>query len=145
MNAKILILVLLTVSFLFFGCAKKASESEGNVTNVTIEEQDQNQQEIDGSDASGIVVDNEEVNGEDSDQDGSGSSNTSDVDEINEDEVDEEDSDQQETNDSDIVPDDQDNTETLSEEDQELADLFQVDTNKPLEDEGFGVDTPSSD
>jgi len=32
-----------------------------------------------------------------------------------------------------------------SAQDQELADLFRIDTDKPLSDEGFGVSTPGSE
>lgn len=74
MNAKILVLLLLGISFLFLGCAKRG---DGAVQ----EETPEGEAPADGE---------------------------------------------------------------VSEEEQELADLFQIDTDKPLEDEGYGVGTPSA-
>lgn len=44
---------------------------------------------------------------------------------------------------SDVPP--EESAENASTDDSALADLFQVDTDKPISDEGFDVSTPSSD
>lgn len=92
MNTKILLLLLLGVSFLFFGCAKKAAETD----------------------------------------------NVSETDDVTEEEetADEEDETTEEDNETAEEPD---------EEEEELADLFDIDKDKPVGDEGLDVESPSSE
>jgi len=107
MNAKIAILLILGISFLFFGCAKKGSQS----TSGPVEPSD-----------SGEVSDGAVENGTNGTQDVAEA-------DIGEEIVDIE-------------------TETSSEEADDmksLADLFQVDTDQPLGDEGLDTSTPDSE
>jgi uncharacterized lipoprotein YajG len=97
MDTKILILLLLAVSFLFFGCAKKGK------TNVTKELP--------------VIAAKENV-----------SENKTTVNSTNESTT--------------TLP--KNETTTANASDKSLADLFQIDTDKPLEDEGFNVSNPSA-
>ncbi len=117
MDIKIVLLLVLGVSFLFFGCAgKKANPDEG----VKYDE-------IESTEPDDPAPPAEEASDDDS----------TDVEETEEDGSDMEDGTQEEESDEEEMGAD--------EETEELADLFVVDTDKPLEGEGFDVESPEQD
>ncbi len=121
MDIKIVLLLVLGVSFLFFGCAgKKANPNEGvKYDEIESTEPDETvtpppAQEPSADDSTDVE---DETEADDSDE--AGDSDESSVEDEQEVEADEE-------------------TEAL-------ADLFVVDTDKPLEGEGFDVESPEQD
>ncbi len=100
MNMRIVLLLIIGVSFLFFGCAKQAGEPAAPAEESE-EEVEVPEEEVPAEEEPGEVPPVEEEPEEE-------------------------------------IP------ENVSEEEQELADLFQIDTDEPLGDEGLGMETPSS-
>jgi hypothetical protein len=117
MDIKIVLLLLLGVSFLFFGCAgKKAQNPNEGVKYDEIESTEPD-----------VPVTTTPVEAETSDD-----VPTDVVDEI-------------EVEDSDEAPEETEEEIEVDEETEDLADLFVIDTDKPLEGEGFDVESPEQE
>lgn len=103
MNTRIVLLLILGISFLFFGCAKPAEEEVAPTV-----ETGEVKEEMEVTEEEEVPVEEE-------------------LEEVPPAEEPEEE-----------IP------EGVSEEDQALADLFQIDTDEPLGDQGLGTETPSA-
>jgi len=124
MNNKLMLLLVLGVSLVLFGCAKPAGESNLPPTG-----------EIGAADEVPPATDTPETEEP---------IETPEVEETPEDEPEAPVAEPEtpEIEEPEEVPEE---TEPVTEVDEEaLADLFQVDTDKPLEDEGYDVETPSA-
>lgn len=121
MNAKLLILLLFGVSFLFFGCAKKAGPEEP--VPQPPETVDDTEPAADDTTEQPAAPPEEEPGAEEPDEE-----TTGEPEEVTPPAEEEE-------------PGEATNSFNMD----SLGGLFKIDTDKPLEDEGFGVDTPSSE
>jgi|GEM_PF-1233762 len=119
MNAKILIVLLIGVSFLFFGCAAK----QGGQVETPVDDMDELPDEVDE------VPEAEDMGDE-------------------MDEVDEQDELEDETEEADETGDTEEMEETTPSNvsDEDLANLFEIDEDEPVGDTGLdGAQTPSSE